>query len=166
MTYDEYQILKNRAVFAQDYRGRPLLTDPDVRKNTKASIVNLMDDIVERLKPCGAGVVIHCLYEPDGHTANSQHYKGLACDFHLTGNGTYIEQIRAVEKILREAGISHAVGFGIYPKSRTSFLHLDLRGEMARWAGVFRYRDDGGYSVEYIGYDEGILIVSTPGYRA
>ncbi len=148
MTNEEFGYLKNPDVFMRDYLGRPLLTDPDILAKTKASIVHLMDDVVEALKPCNATVVIHCLWEPktdnSPHVANSRHFEGIACDFHIAGNAGYFGEIRTLETVLDTMKVSHAVGLGLYPEWNNKGFHLDTRGVKARWG------QKGG---QYVGYD-------------
>lgn len=153
MTNADLAGLKNQAVFLKDYRGRPLLSNPTILMNTKASIVNLVDDMIEAYKSKGERIEILCLWESGGHTSNSQHYKGQACDFHFVNSKlSYFERLLFVENVLQQMGAAHAAGLGYYPNSRSESFHVDTRGEKARWCGVFHYRPDGGYTVDYDAY--------------
>lgn len=143
MTKAEFAELKNPAIFERDYRDRPLLLNPEILENTSASIVNLMDDIDEALKPFGMIISIHCLWEASGHVANSRHYQGIACDFHIVSNLGYFREIETLEKILDAMKVSHAVGLGLYPEWNNQGFHIDTRGEKGRWGFV------GGKMVSY-----------------
>lgn len=153
MTQDEFSKLKNPNEFRLDYRGRKLLTNQNILAHTKASIVNLMDDVIEALKAYHCTVVIHCLYDApvDGspHVQNSQHFKGLACDFHVVSGGAYFREIEIVEEVLKLMHVEHAVGLGLYPQWNHTYaregFHLDTRGYEARWGQI------GG---QYVGYAE------------
>lgn len=136
MTKEEFAKLKNPAIFERDYRDRPLLLNPGILQNTKASIVNLMDDIAEALKPVNMSLSIHCLWESGGHVADSRHYQGIACDFHIVSNLGYFREIETLESVLKMMKVEHAVGLGLYPEWNHRGFHLDLRGTIARWGMV------------------------------
>jgi hypothetical protein len=136
MTKEEFAKLKNPSIFDRDYRGRPLLLNPEILANTKASIVNLIDDIAEALKPCNMTLSIHCLWESGGHVENSRHYQGIACDFHIVSQHTFYIEISTLENILGMMKVEHAVGLGLYPEWNNQGFHLDTRGVKARWGYV------------------------------
>lgn len=162
MTQSDLTRLKNQAVFLKDYRGRPLLSNPAILMNTKASIVNLIDDMIEAFRSKGERIEILCLFEAGGHTSNSQHYKGQACDFHFVNSKlSYFERLLLVENVLQQMGAAHAVGLGYYPRSRSESFHVDTRGEQARWCGVFYYYGNGMYSVDYdtYSYHDGLKLI-------
>jgi hypothetical protein len=144
MTKEEFAKLKNPSIFDRDYRGRPLLLNPEILKYTKASIVNLIDDIAEALKPCNATLSIHCLWESEGHVEKSRHYQGIACDFHIISELPYFREVETLESILEMMKVSHAVGLGLYPQWNNQGFHLDTRGKRGRWGWL-----DG----EMVGYD-------------
>lgn len=135
-----------------DYKKRTLWT-AQVMQFTQFSIAKFIDDLTSLL----AGkynVVIHCFWEPGGHVSNSQHYKGLACDFHLESIekecSSYKDKIDTITMILKELDLEDKVGFGIYPNSNSKFFHIDFRGRRGRWGGL--YQKDG--SLKQIGFDE------------
>ncbi|OHD53938.1 MAG: hypothetical protein A2Y33_12265 [Spirochaetes bacterium GWF1_51_8] len=144
MTRAEFDTLKNPGVFTKDYRGQVLMT-PQVMASTKVSIARLIDGLQEFLKHHGElKVVIHCLWEKSGHTANSKHYTGIACDFHLTGCG-FLSAYELVRQFLEEVNLADSTGWGLYPDWNYPGFHLDLRGKKGRW---------GYYGGEMRGFDE------------
>lgn len=112
--------------------------------------------LLDRLREIiGKPFVIHCGYEPDGHSTASQHYKGNAVDFHIEGL-PLIEANRlllAALDVIQIVGkpVSELVGFGIYPDWNTPGFHLDIRGYKARWGAV---KKDG--KQVYVSYDEAL----------
>lgn len=94
----------------------------------------------KRISPC----IIHCAYETTGHSANSQHYKGNAADFHFE-NVNLPEAYNIILAVLKEYQVEEFTGLGVYPDWHTPGFHLDLRGEKARWSrinGVYRRIED------------------------
>ena len=83
-----------------------------------------------------ASFVIHCGFETDGHTPNSQHYNGNAEDFHIKTSLSFLEQYHALLEIFSDLQIAQEVGFGIYPDWNSPGFHLDVRGKFARWGYI------------------------------
>lgn len=79
-----------------------------------------------------------------GHVNESQHYEGLAVDFHVNGVGL-------VDAWLTLERIPQVMGIGIYPFWRSPGLHADTRpvAVRARW-----WRDSKN---NYLGVDEQLL---------
>lgn len=75
-------------------------------------------------------------YKTDGHSENSQHYKGTALDFYFITKMPFYEQIERVEKILKDWQLFDFVGLGIYPDWNRPGFHIDARGHKARWGYI------------------------------
>lgn len=99
-----------------------------------------------REKDPEARVYIHAGFARDGHSKNSQHYKGNAVDFHFVTSMSYPLQIQFMLDSLKELQVHNKVGFGIYPDWNSPGFHIDDRGDMARWGyidGVIHFGLDG-----------------------
>ena len=158
MTQKDFDKLRNRSVFEYNYhwhdegknKKTQLLLNPTILSKTNVSIANLMDDIIDYLKPFDEEIEFMCFYESSGHTSNSQHYKGLACDFHyINSKRSYYEQIMLIHDYITKvkyndngSPIGETLGFGYYPGSHSKSLHLDTRGKKSRWLGIFKYYYD------------------------
>ncbi len=68
---------------------------------------------------CGKSIIIHCGYEEDGHTTNSQHYLGMATDYHIVGM-SLLDQYLLAEKFPWSA-------IGVYPDWKNPGIHADCR---------------------------------------
>ena len=75
-------------------------------------------------------------FKTDGHSKNSQHYKGTAVDFRFVTNTSYYDQIKRVEEILKAWQLWNFVGLGLYPDWNNPGFHIDARGHKARWGYV------------------------------
>lgn len=166
MTQDDFNKLRNRSVFEYNYHWHDegknkkthLLLNSTILSKTKASITNLMDDIIDYLKSFNEEIEFLCFYESNGHQTNSQHYKGLACDFHyINSKRSYYEQIMLINDFITKvkyndkgSPIGETLGFGYYPGSHSGSLHLDTRGTKARWLGIFKYYFDKVKEKEYV----------------
>ncbi|AEF94487.1 Peptidase M15A [Desulfotomaculum nigrificans CO-1-SRB] len=62
-----------------------------------------------------------------GGAVNSYHLKGMAADIHVPGLA-----VVELSRLAEQAGFN---GIGTYPKQ--SFLHVDVRGNRARWQESF-----------------------------
>jgi hypothetical protein len=80
--------------------------------------------------------VIHCAYDLSGHSANSQHYLGNACDFHIEDGEPFNLQVAVMARFLEKFQVADRVGLGIYPDWRNPGFHLDVRGQKARWGRI------------------------------
>lgn len=133
MTARDIRTLRNPEIFREDYKGGMLFT-PAVLMNTQYDIVKLIDDFQSYIGDRGR-VVIHCLWESGGHVNTSQHYKGRACDFHVSGMG-FVDALAELEAYLENKSLSAKVGLGIYPSWKHKGFHIDTRGEHARWGQI------------------------------
>ena len=94
----------------------------------------------------GKPIVIHCGYEPGGHTSKSQHYLGRAFDLHIKGMNWRDQFYAAIE-------FGKWSGVGVYPDWNSPGLHCDIRVQekgtriatWTRWKG------------EYIGANEEVF---------
>lgn len=93
-------------------------------------LVRVLEEIRAR---AGGPVVITSAYRPSeynrevGGESNSTHIDGLAADIYVERLST--EQLRAIcEQVIGQRG-----GVGYYPKA--GFIHVDVRGQAARWTG-------------------------------
>jgi len=77
--------------------------------------------------------VIHCAFEARG--TPSEHTKGNAVDFHVTGLAPKIAAMKLLECFNDLHVIDH-VGFGVYPDWNNPGFHLDVRGYRARWGRI------------------------------
>ncbi len=64
-----------------------------------------------------------------GGSPNSQHIRGIAADISIVGNS--IEEMAQLAANVDE--FKHG-GIGVYPQE--NFIHVDVRGTVARWARV------------------------------
>jgi len=71
-------------------------------------------------------VVIHCGYEPSGHSPNSYHYKKMAVDFHVKDHKDYGQQF----KFLMQIDFN---GIGWYPEWNNLGWHVDTRNGFKLW---------------------------------
>lgn len=92
-------------------------------ENVSLDLVYLLDRIRRLAK---TAIVVHCAWAKTGHSANSWHYKGLACDFHFTGL-TYLSQYCLMREF-RDIG-----GLGFYPEWNHPGWHVDLRPGFLQW---------------------------------
>lgn len=91
----------------------------------------------------GKPIILHCAYDPNGHTSNSQHYLGRAVDIHIKGMNWRDQYYYAVK-------FGRWTGIGVYPDWNNPGLHCDIRvlpkgksfAKWTRWKG------------QYIGADE------------
>lgn len=115
-----------------DYKGRKIWQRPGVLANTDFKTVEALDKIREYM---GDPVVLHCAYDPAGHSSKSMHYVqiGTAIDFHFDNRAPFYQQVLALETALEKIGIAKTCGLGIYPDWKNQGFHLDLRGKWARW---------------------------------
>lgn len=143
MTKDDFEKLKNKSIFEKDYRGRKLLQNDDILKNTDKSIVNLIDKIETELQSDKMTISIHCLWEKSGHVQNSKHYKGIACDFHIISKVGYLKEVEVLEAIIKKLKVENEIGLGLYPEWNNRGFHLDTRGVKGRWGFL------GGEQVSY-----------------
>lgn len=111
----------------------------------------ILDELRQRI---GKKFIIHCAYEQDGHSENSQHYKGNAVDFHIANCqfsiacGLMFEALHSIK--IGEKYLSDVCGIGIYPDWNNKGFHLDVRGYPASWGRV---------SGEYISLEEALKYV-------
>ena len=71
-------------------------------------------------------IIIHCAYAENGHSDNSQHYKGKAADIHIKG-------LNVVDQYLIAEKSNLFNGIGVYPFWNNPGLHIDIRNVPARW---------------------------------
>jgi len=99
-----------------------------------------------------ATVIIHVGYATDGHSKNSQHYKGYAIDFHFKTTLSYDVQMDFIISALRKLQVHARVGLGLYPDWNSPGFHIDSRGTMARWGYI-----EGVYSTFADTYNHALL---------
>jgi len=99
--------------------------------------------------------VVHCGYDTEGHSENSQHYVGKAVDFHVrTMNfknavDLLIDTLKTLKvgkvrmlfpKFMvgkyKDVLVADLIGLGIYPHWNSPGIHLDTRGHRARWGAL------------------------------
>jgi len=98
-------------------------------------------DKYRKVTPC----IIHCAYKTEGHSENSQHYKGNAVDFHFE-NISAKDVYYIIKNVLESYQLDDFVGFGVYPEWYKQGFHLDVRGYRARWTrigGIYKAIDKG-----------------------
>lgn len=137
MTDSQFKRLLFIGQGTKDYRGRELWT-PNVIKNTQFNIAKDIDTIAGLLNG-DYKTIIHCFWEGGGHVSASQHYKGVACDFHFEDRGektSYYDKINYFYSLLKDLDMVD-VGLGLYPNSNSKYFHLDLRGRKARWGMLY-----------------------------
>jgi len=113
--------------------------DPD---RINGTLLLLLDVLRDRWS---ASFIIHCAYEPGGHSQNSQHYLGNAVDFHIEDGEPFALQICVMTHFLKGMNAADHVGLGIYPEWNNAGFHLDVRGTKARW---------GRLGEKYVGFEE------------
>ena len=120
------------------YKREEWKYDPD---KVDARLVQLVDEFTEYVKAeygKKAFGVIHVAWEADGHTADSQHYAGLAVDLHFAGV-SLLDQFLAATRF-------PFTGIGVYPYWNNPGLHLDCRVLTDTNMGARWWRDrDGQY---------------------
>ena len=79
--------------------------------------------------------VVHCGYEVDGHSKDSQHYLGNAVDFHVK-HMSFRDSCRKLIQTVKYLQLSNFIGLGFYPEWNNPGFHIDLRGFKARWAYI------------------------------
>jgi hypothetical protein len=112
---------------------------PDRMDGFVLMLISALRKAIRELDP-KATVVVHVGFATDGHSKNSQHYKGYAIDFHFETNIRYDAQVDLVIYTLRKLQVHSRVGLGLYPDWSSPGFHIDSRGVMARWgyiAGVY-----------------------------
>ena len=108
-------------------------------------ILFLMDKIRGSL-PHGCRIKVHCGFASDGHSKNSQHYKGNAVDFHVVGL-PFLDAETLIITYLHRKRLIDKVGFGIYPDWNNPGFHLDCRGSRASWGKIETTADYVNYGV-------------------
>lgn len=113
--------------------------DPDKVSGFLIALIGLIQSEIGEVE-------IHCAYKKNGHSKNSQHYKGNAADFHFKNlcKESFMEQYNDIIEVLDEFQLTDFTGLGIYPQWNNPGFHIDVRGEKARWGQI-----DG----EYVGAD-------------
>jgi hypothetical protein len=145
MTKQEFESIKS---FNKDTKGlnnKTLFDDISISK-IDYKLMQLIDNInIEFKKKYGIELKIHTLYDTGGHSKNSYHYKGLACDFSFTPNRQYYftTQIKYLVDYLTKNNIYDKIGLGIYYEWRNRGFHLDIRGKQLSWyqeLGLYFYK--------------------------
>ena len=94
---------------------------------------------------CDWPMIIHCCYDPDGHSDDSYHHRnGRSCasDWHFKTDVPFSEQIKMLKYALLELRLLEYVGIGVYPEWNFEGFHTDSRGYKIRWvkkAGKYLY---------------------------
>lgn len=122
---------------------------------SKALVFNLENLRIFANKPC----VLTCkAFTQDGHSPNSQHYKGNAADWRLL-NASLVEMFILAERF-------NFSGIGLYPpiqiigedieevKGKLPFIHTDTRSYdplnvQNRWIGIPVQQEDKNFNLEY-----------------
>jgi len=114
-----------------DYKGNFIFHNQEILRMTKFELMIKLDMIRREIE---YPIILHCTYEPTGHTKHSFHYVGMAADFHFITDEKFTTQIEDILNIIR---INRwFVGLGIYPDWKHRGLHLDVRGRTARWGRI------------------------------
>ena len=79
--------------------------------------------------------IVHCGYEPDGHSKGSQHYVYNAVDFHVKSM-SFKDSCRKMFQVIDYLQLTNFIGLGFYPEWKNPGFHIDLRGFKARWAWI------------------------------
>lgn len=115
----------------------------DVSK-LEPNLIYLLDEFREFV---GKPIVIHCAYDKNGHTTNSQHYLGKAVDFHIKGMNWRDQYYAAVR-------FGKWTGIGVYPDWNNPGLHCDIRdldknksfAKWCRWQGKYIGTDEATFN--------------------
>jgi len=145
MKKEDFKNLKTININTKGLNNKTLFDDNSIEK-ISFELLKIIDDINVYFKSqYGLEILIHSLYDTGGHSKNSYHYKGLACDFSFTPNRQYYftTQIKYLVDYLTKNNIYDKIGLGIYYEWRNRGFHLDIRGKQLSWyqeLGLYFYK--------------------------
>jgi hypothetical protein len=145
MTKKEFESLVSFNYETKGLNDRILFSEDNI-KYINFELIKLIDDInIYFTKIYGISTKIHTIYEKTGHSKNSYHYKGLACDFSFSPNYKYnfTSQINYLVNYLKKYSYYNRVGIGIYYEWINRGFHIDLRGKNLSWfqeCGIYFYK--------------------------
>ena len=112
--------------------------------------------VAEKIRiKAGLPMVVHCAYDLSGHASDSEHFRGGAIDFHITGMDKDYKKLyqayQIIMQVLKEMHLEEYAGLGIYLDWSNLGFHLDLRGYRARWSRI---------KGNYVNIDQAISLIS------